>query len=89
MVDWDSIRHHLDTYKVKYITASIMTVCLIVGIILAAVGSHNLDTLMCAMGILLSIVSGVALIIYACKSCCCPNSNACCEDDEWRTYGEV
>jgi hypothetical protein len=89
MINWDGIRYHFDMYKVRYFIAGLMAVCLTVGVILAAVGSHTLNTMMCAIGILLSIVSGVSLIIYVCKSCCCPNSNACCEDDGWRTYGEV
>ncbi len=56
MVDWVGIRYHFDTYKVRYFVAGLMAISLTVGIIVAAVGSHMLNTLMCAIGILLSIV---------------------------------
>ena len=89
MVDCDGLKYHLKEHKFKYMMITMMLIFVIIGIILAAVGSHTLDTLMCAIGILLSIIFGIALIVYLCKICFFPNTNMCCEDPEWRTYGDI
>lgn len=89
MFNCDGIAYHLRRHRVKYLIAGIMFVFLLLGIILTAVGSHEQNTLMAAIGILILISNGIWMIGYACKLCCCPDANTCCEEPTWETYETV
>ena len=89
MVNWDGIRYHLNRHKLKYFLASLMLIFLLLGIIFTAVGSHESNTSLAALGILILIFDGCWMIGYASKLICCPDTNCCCEEHNWQTYNTV
>ena len=89
MIYWNGIKYHFERHKWKYFIASIQFILLLLGIIFTAVGSHENNTSIVALGILLLITNGMWICTYICKLICCPNTNCCCEEYEWQTYDHV
>ena len=89
MFDCSGVLYHLNTYRNKYFAFGIMLVFMILGIVLTVVGKHELNTLMCAVGILILIVDGFCIVGYGGKMICCLDTNCCCDEPNWEPYGDV